>query len=53
MRIDQKPTFEPITITLESRKEAETFWGIMCDHKEPEIQKLKNKLSDWFTNNYK
>jgi hypothetical protein len=57
MQIKQEvPAFKPITIQLNTREEADAFWGILCAVEkivEPESQKMAIKLSNWFTNTAK
>ena len=57
MKIEQEPKFQPITITLETREEAEIFWDYAllyeakpterCD----EVEEMAKKFSNWFINN--
>lgn len=54
MKITQEESFKPVVITLTTREEADAFWGIVCDQEESEdVRKLKTRISDWFTNNYR
>ena len=52
----QDVKFAPITITLETRQEADALWGIINYQKQETNQQLKdrvallNKLSNWFSN---
>ena len=54
----QDVKFAPITITLETRQEADALWGIINNQKPETNQQLKdhtalrNKLSNWFSNKY-
>ena len=57
MKIKQDPHFEPITIRLETRDEAETFWGMVLagekgaqQESSSRVRKMSIELSDWFTN---
>ena len=56
MQIKQEQSFKPVVITLNTREEAEDFWGILLA-KEPELAKgpkaLAIKLSNWFTESYR
>ena len=55
MDIKQKaPNFSPITITLETSKEAESFWQIMLSAEKNGVligtqKDLAIKISDYFT----
>ena len=54
MKIEQKPKFQPITITLETREEAEIFWDLISMErviKSGEILSMGIELSNWFSNN--
>ena len=55
MKIAQTPSFQPITITLETRDEADAFFA-MLTQRHGEIHdpadRLRIKLSDWFSNEY-
>ena len=57
MKISQPtPPFAPISLVIQTREEADAFWGILCDadaHAEPHVRKLANELSDWFSDNAK
>jgi len=58
LRIAQElPPFNPITFTLETREEADAFWGIVCAvEKECEDRAARDlciKISDWFSNTAK
>ena len=53
MKIEQEqPKFKPITITLETREEAQAFFGLIDDIEFPDgIEKeIIIKISDAFTN---
>lgn len=53
MRLNQKEEFKPITITLETAEEAETFLKIImyCSSKRPDhLKDMANKISNWFSN---
>ena len=56
MKIKQdEPQFTPITITLETRKEAEALWFAIRDVKNAEELSVSGhivlvNLSDWFSN---
>lgn len=56
MRVNQEPSFKPIVITLDTREEAEAFWGIVLDREKslagPE-KALAIKISNWFTEKYR
>ena len=47
--------FKPIRITLDTREEADAFWGLIEGQKDEDgtMKKLSVRLSNWFTNNYK
>lgn len=47
--------FRPIRITLDTREEADAFWGLIEGQKDEDgtIKKLSVRLSNWFTINYK
>lgn len=53
MKIEQNPEFQPITITLETKEEAEEFLEVMSYHAKysPSSDRgaLSSKISDWFT----
>ena len=50
MKIEQKPKFQPITITLETAEEAEGFWGIVSgENLNSASKKLAIKISNWLT----
>ena len=52
MLIEQQPEFQPITITLETKEEAERFWELLryCHTKrQGPLKEMANKLSDWFS----
>ena len=54
MKIEQKPKFQPITITLETRDEALLFWDFtnLSENKPTKrLEKLARQLSNWFSNN--
>ena len=60
MRIEQKETFEPVTITFETRVEFEALIAIMDRCTVPtntdiphvgEMRTLARELSNWATNN--
>lgn len=52
----QDVKFAPITITLETRQEADALWAIINNQKPETNQQtkdhlaLRNKLSSWFSN---
>ena len=52
----QDVKFAPITITLETRQEADALWAIINNQKPETNQQtkddlaLRNKLSNWFSN---
>ena len=54
----QDVKFAPITITLETRQEADALWAIINNQKPETNQQtkdhlaLRNKLSNWFSNHY-
>ena len=56
MKIEQKPKFQPITITLETQEEAETFWAFISigESKPTEIwgrlDAMSKQLGNWFSN---
>lgn len=52
MRVNQEESFKPITITLDTREEADAFFGIVAGQSDDAAKRLAIKLSDWFTNNY-
>ena len=52
MKLQQKKSFEPVTIVLETREEADAFFGIVAGTKDTTSEKLSNELCDWFSNNY-
>lgn len=51
MKITQEPKFQPITITLETVKEARAFWSILDDVKplDTSVNTLRLQLADWFS----
>ena len=54
MKIEQKPKFQPITIMLETREEAEIFWDLISMErviKSGKILSMGIELSNWFSNN--
>ena len=54
MKIEQKPKFQPITITLETREGAEIFWDLISvgrRSKSGKILSMGIELSNWFSNN--
>ena len=53
MKIEQKPKFQPITITLETSEEADMFWevivgGVVISKK---AKKFGIEISNWLSNN--
>lgn len=57
MKIQQKPKFQPITITLETDEEAKALWDAVSYY-EPKVgemgqihRDILNALSNWFCNN--
>lgn len=53
MRIEQKPEFQPITITLETKEDADLFWGLITygsAKRQGAIKEFGDKISDWFSN---
>ena len=54
----QDVKFAPITITLETRQEADALWAIINNQKPGTNQQtkdhlaLRNKLSNWFSNHW-
>lgn len=55
VKIAQTPSFQPITITLETRDEADAFFAMLTQqHGEVHdpADRLRIKLSDWFSNEY-
>ena len=56
MRITQEPSFKPIVFTLDTREEAEAFWGIVLDMEKNLAgaeKALAIKISNWFTEKYR
>ena len=53
MRVNQEESFKPVTITLDTREEADAFFGIVAGQSDDASEKLATKLSDWFSNNYR
>ena len=50
MKLEQKPKFQPITITLETADEAEAFWAIMsCEFKTKAARDLSIEIFNWIT----
>lgn len=50
MLVNQEvPEFKPITITLETKEEADAFAEMVNDMKTLPAKKLKNELSNWFS----
>jgi hypothetical protein len=60
MKINQEKTFngDPVTITLETREEAEAFWDIMLHYDNPAdtakkpAKDMATVISDWFGDEY-
>lgn len=57
MKITQNPSFTKTAILLESRDEADAFFALLTmnpqrERNEPS-EKLKVRLTNWFSNNYR
>jgi hypothetical protein len=54
MKIQQDPVFQPITITIETKAEAEKWWQMArlaaANTSCGEIKRIANDLSNWFSN---
>lgn len=54
MKIEQKPEYQPITITLESVEEAIRVWDAISEKAErmpdSEDRDFYNQMSNWFSN---
>lgn len=52
MKVQQNTEFQPITITLETRDEADLLWYMVSEYvPATSVQKeFKNRISDWFSN---
>jgi len=52
MKIEQEPKFQPITITLESKRDVEMFRQVTRAYqaKGPDDYAFCKQLSDWFNN---
>lgn len=57
MKIEQQPKFQPITITLETAKDAEVFWdmvnkvGSRADCLNLEAKEMATQISNWMSFN--
>lgn len=52
MKIEQKPKFQPITITLETQKEVLAFWDVIIGNKrDTKAKTLAIEISDWLSAN--
>jgi len=53
MKIEQNPKFQPITITLETKEEAEALYKAVCYLAESgltsDVKNISRHLSSWFT----
>ncbi len=56
MKIQQEPKFQPITLVLETKEEAEALWelvdssGIEISSRKRQLRrKLRRKISNWFS----
>ena len=56
MNIEQKPSYQPIVITLENREEADAFFDMLTQRHgevhEP-ADRLRIGLSNWFSKYYR
>ena len=52
MKIEQNPKFQPITITIESKEEAEAIWQAIRNMSSGDSDRdaILRKVSDWFIN---
>lgn len=55
MKINKQQAFSPITITFETREEAEHFWSLMlsanvCNDIPRDVRDMCKKISDWISN---
>ena len=53
MKIEQQQEFKPITITLETREDANQFWDLLrygSSKRQGAVKELGDKLSDWLSN---
>lgn len=52
MKIEQNPKFQPITITIETKEEAEAIWQAVRSMSSgvKERDEIFRKVSDWFSN---
>ena len=53
MKIEQKPKFQPITITLETSEEAKLLWEVIVGDQEigKKAKKFGIEISNWLSNN--
>jgi hypothetical protein len=55
MKIEQKPKFQPIVMTLETAKEAEALWAAVDRQVETindgDYKSILIGISNWFSNN--
>jgi hypothetical protein len=53
MKIQQEPKFQPITLVLETKEEAEWLWDLVNNRaagpSENDQEKFYNALSNWFS----
>jgi hypothetical protein len=54
MKLEQSKNFKPITLTMETRVEAETFWNLInavsTHNVSQEMIYMKDTITKWFTN---
>ena len=52
MKMQQQPEFHPITLTIETGREAEIIWAMVREYqaKGPVEIALAKKIVDWFSN---
>lgn len=52
MKIEQEQNFTPITITLESKEDAELFWELIrhcSSYRQGKLRDFATQISNWFS----
>lgn len=52
MKLEQEPKFQPITLVLGTKKEAETLWEIVRCHQSDDLYEINfcQEIAHWFSN---